>query len=130
MSGGSCLPTRTVSKPRQLAGFLHSGTRCWDANVAQKSGAGGDGAAKVAGIGLGFAPKACAGLPGAAQSNAELRSMTSADRVSRRSFLISVAAGGGGLVLGFELPGGLETARAADRAPEINAWILIRPDDT
>jgi CO/xanthine dehydrogenase Mo-binding subunit len=62
--------------------------------------------------------------------------MTSADRLSRRSFLISVAAVGGALVLGFELPDGGEPARAADgapaaaAAPEINAWILIQPDDT
>jgi isoquinoline 1-oxidoreductase beta subunit len=56
--------------------------------------------------------------------------MTSADRLSRRSFLISAAAGGGGLVLGFELPGGGGPAQAADGAPEINAWIVIRPDDT
>jgi isoquinoline 1-oxidoreductase subunit beta len=55
--------------------------------------------------------------------------MTSADRLSRRSFLISAAAGGGGLVLGFELPGG-GPAQAADGAPEVNAWIVIRPDDT
>jgi isoquinoline 1-oxidoreductase beta subunit len=55
--------------------------------------------------------------------------MPSADRLSRRSFLVSAAAGGGGLVLGFELPGG-GRAQAADGAPEINAWIVIRPDDT
>jgi len=55
--------------------------------------------------------------------------MTSADRLSRRSFLISVAASGGSLVLGIELPGGCEPARAADEAPEINAWIVIAPDD-
>jgi isoquinoline 1-oxidoreductase beta subunit len=55
--------------------------------------------------------------------------MPSADRLSRRSFLISAAAGGGGLVLGFELPGG-GPARAAGGAPEINAWIVIQPDDT
>jgi len=54
--------------------------------------------------------------------------MTSADRLSRRSFLVSAAAGGG-LVLGFELPGG-GPAPAAEGAPEINAWIVIRPDDT
>src|SRR5260370_25068565 len=56
--------------------------------------------------------------------------MTSADRLSGRSFLVSAAAGGGGLVLGFELPDGCEPAQAADPAPEVNAWIVIRPDDT
>jgi isoquinoline 1-oxidoreductase subunit beta len=56
--------------------------------------------------------------------------MTSADRLSRRSFLISVAAGGGGLMLGFTLPGGREPARAAEGPPEVNAWIVIRSDDT
>jgi isoquinoline 1-oxidoreductase beta subunit len=56
--------------------------------------------------------------------------MTSADRLSRRSFLISAAASGGSLVLGFELPGIGDMARAADGAPEVNAWIVIAPDDT
>jgi isoquinoline 1-oxidoreductase subunit beta len=55
--------------------------------------------------------------------------MTSADRLSRRSLLISAAAVGGGLALGFRLPGG-ESAQAAEQAPEVNAWIVIRPDDT
>ena len=56
--------------------------------------------------------------------------MIPADRLSRRSFLITVAAGGSGLVLGFALPGGCEPAQAVDGAPEVNAWIMIRPDDT
>jgi isoquinoline 1-oxidoreductase beta subunit len=66
--------------------------------------------------------------------------MTSADRLSRRSFLVSAAAGGGGLVLGFELPGSRELGRTGARAgesapatgatPEVNAWIVIAPDDT
>jgi isoquinoline 1-oxidoreductase beta subunit len=56
--------------------------------------------------------------------------MTSADRLSRRSFLISAAAGGGGLVLGFALPGVGEPARAADGGPEVNAWIVIGADDS
>jgi isoquinoline 1-oxidoreductase beta subunit len=82
-----------------------------------------------------LAPQACAGLPGAAQSNPEPRSMTSADRLSRRSLLISAVTAGGALVLGFELPDGGEPARAettpaARAAPEVNAWIVIQPDDT
>ena len=56
--------------------------------------------------------------------------MTSADRLSRRSFLITVAAGGGGLALGFALAEGCEPAQAADGAPEVNAWIVIGLDDT
>ncbi len=56
--------------------------------------------------------------------------MTSADRLSRRSFLISAAASGGSLMLGFALPGDADPAQAADGAPEVNAWIVIRPDDT
>ncbi len=54
--------------------------------------------------------------------------MASADPLSRRSLLVSAAAAGGGLMLGFALP--RRRARGADAAPEINAWIVIRPDDT
>ena len=54
--------------------------------------------------------------------------MASADPLSRRSLLISAAAVGGGLVLGFGLPE--DGAAALDAAAEINAWIAIRPDDT
>ncbi len=51
--------------------------------------------------------------------------------MNRRSFLVSVAALGGGLALGFHLPtrSGLGEAEAA-QAAEVNAWILIEPDDT
>jgi isoquinoline 1-oxidoreductase beta subunit len=56
--------------------------------------------------------------------------MTSADRLSRRSLLVRAAASGGGLMLGFWLPGGRAAAQAADEAPEVNAWIIIEPDDT
>jgi isoquinoline 1-oxidoreductase beta subunit len=48
-------------------------------------------------------------------------------KLSRRSFLFATAAAGGGLALGFHLPG---TAHAAAEATEINAWVVIRPDDT
>src|SRR3954447_7545494 len=51
-------------------------------------------------------------------------------RVSRRSFLITAAAAGGGLALGFRVPFGGSVAQAADAAPEINAWVVIHPDDT
>jgi len=58
--------------------------------------------------------------------------MASADPLSRRSLLISAAAVGGSLVLGFDLPDDSAAAAAPGLAlpPEINAWIAIRPDDT
>jgi isoquinoline 1-oxidoreductase beta subunit len=56
--------------------------------------------------------------------------MTSMPRINRRSFLIGTAAVGGGLALGLRLPVGPAVVRAADGTPEINAWVVIRPDDT
>jgi len=56
--------------------------------------------------------------------------MTSMPKFTRRSFIISTAAAGGGLALGLRLPFGPEVVRAADGSPEINAWVVIRPDDT
>jgi isoquinoline 1-oxidoreductase beta subunit len=52
-------------------------------------------------------------------------------RLNRRSFVIGTAAVGGGLAFGLALPfGGSTVARAADGTPEVNAWVVIRPDDT
>ena len=51
-----------------------------------------------------------------------------APRVSRRFFLASAAAAGEGLSLGFRIP--FSVALAADNPPEVNAWVVVRPDDT
>jgi isoquinoline 1-oxidoreductase beta subunit len=51
-------------------------------------------------------------------------------QVSRRSFLASAAAAGGGLSLGFRIRFDIAAAQAADTPPEVNAWVVIRPDDT
>src|SRR6516225_5346892 len=52
-------------------------------------------------------------------------------KINRRGFVLGAAAAGGGLALGFDLPfGGPQVIRAADGSPEINAWVVIRPDDT
>ena len=51
-------------------------------------------------------------------------------KIDRRSFLVGTAAVGGGLALGLNLPFGGSVVRAQDGSPEINAWVVIRPDDT
>jgi isoquinoline 1-oxidoreductase subunit beta len=52
-------------------------------------------------------------------------------KMNRRTFVVSAAAAGGGLALGLELPlGGPQPILAQDGTPEINAWVVIRPDDT
>jgi isoquinoline 1-oxidoreductase subunit beta len=54
-----------------------------------------------------------------------------APQLNRRSFVIGSAALGAGLALGLDLPfGGPTVVRAADGSPEVNAWVVIRPDDT
>src|SRR4051812_35022079 len=54
--------------------------------------------------------------------------MNAISKMNRRSFLVGSAAVSGGFSLGFHLPGG--TAEAAEATPEINAWVVIRPDET
>lgn len=58
--------------------------------------------------------------------------MTYMTEVSRRRFIVGAAAAGGGLAIGFHLPG--KAARGAESAAatgtEVNAWILVHPDET
>jgi isoquinoline 1-oxidoreductase beta subunit len=57
--------------------------------------------------------------------------MNQMPRLNRRAFVVGTAAVGTGLALGFDIPfGGPNVVRAADGAPEVNAWVVIRPDDT
>jgi isoquinoline 1-oxidoreductase beta subunit len=61
--------------------------------------------------------------------------MTYMPKISRRSFVIGTAAAGSGLALGFQFPSGPDAAEAAiamtaTAKPEIDAWVVIQPDDT
>lgn len=52
-------------------------------------------------------------------------------KMNRRAFVIGTAAVGAGLAIGLDIPfGGPAVVRAADGSPEVNAWVVIRPDDT
>ncbi len=56
--------------------------------------------------------------------------MTIELNMNRRTFLTTSVAVGGGLALSLRLPFGPEVVRANDGSPEVNAWVVIRPDDT
>jgi isoquinoline 1-oxidoreductase beta subunit len=53
-------------------------------------------------------------------------------KLSRRAFIVGTAAASGGLAIGMRLPLGAGTAAAntADAGAEINAWVVVKPDDT
>ena len=48
-------------------------------------------------------------------------------KINRRSFVVGSAAAGGGFMLGMALPFGPAHAQGA---PELNAWVVVKPDDT
>jgi isoquinoline 1-oxidoreductase beta subunit len=51
---------------------------------------------------------------------------------SRRKFIVGSAAAGGGLALGLSIPFGARSAAAQGAAAdtEVNAWVVVKPDDT
>ena len=48
--------------------------------------------------------------------------------VSRRKFLVGAGAAAGGLTLGMSIPFD-EAVAQTGATPEVNAWVVIRPDD-
>jgi isoquinoline 1-oxidoreductase subunit beta len=56
--------------------------------------------------------------------------MNTVPQINRRAFVVSAAAFGGGFALGMDLPFGPNVVRAADGAPEVTAWVVIKPDDS
>jgi isoquinoline 1-oxidoreductase beta subunit len=50
--------------------------------------------------------------------------------VTRRTFIGGSAAAAGGLAVGIALPRASEAQISADAPPEVNAWVVIKPDDT
>jgi isoquinoline 1-oxidoreductase beta subunit len=50
-------------------------------------------------------------------------------KMNRRSFVVGTAAVGGGLALGFDLPFGPEASHATVGGPEVNAWVVVQPDE-
>jgi len=51
-------------------------------------------------------------------------------KINRRAFVAGTFAVGGGLAIGLDIPLGAGAVLAADGSPEVNAWVVIRPDDT
>jgi isoquinoline 1-oxidoreductase beta subunit len=57
--------------------------------------------------------------------------MKNTPRISRRTFIVGTASVGGGLALGLRVPfGPLEAHAAANTTTEVNAWVVIKPDDS
>ncbi len=56
--------------------------------------------------------------------------MSYCPQINRRSFVVGATGLGAGLALGIDIPLGPTVVRAADGSPELNAWIVIKPDDS
>src|ERR1700712_1106586 len=77
------------------------------------------------------APSSRCARPSTPPQTPEEAVMNHMPTLNRRAFVIGTAAAGAGLALGLDLPfGGPTVVRAADGSPEVNAWVVIQPDDT
>jgi len=56
--------------------------------------------------------------------------MTNMPGFNRRSFVVGATAAGAGFALGLSLPSKSDAVYAANGSPEVNAWVVIRPDET
>ncbi len=56
--------------------------------------------------------------------------MSAISKLSRRKFIVGSAAAVGGLSLGFHVPFGREALAEGTVPPEVNAWVVVKPDDT
>ena len=56
--------------------------------------------------------------------------MTYMPGFNRRSFMVGATAAGAGFALGLSLPSESNAVYAADDSSEVNAWVVIRPDET
>ena len=56
--------------------------------------------------------------------------MTYMPGFNRRSFMVGATAAGAGFALGLSLLSESDVVYAADGLPEVNAWVVIRPDET
>ena len=54
--------------------------------------------------------------------------LTTTTRLSRRAFVLSSAAAGTGLALGFHFPAAAQSA--SGETPEVNAWVVVQTDET
>jgi isoquinoline 1-oxidoreductase subunit beta len=53
--------------------------------------------------------------------------------LTRRNFIVGTAAAGGGLAIGVRFPfgnGSVEAKTATDTGTEVQAWVVVKPDDT
>ncbi len=53
---------------------------------------------------------------------------TTTTGLSRRAFVLSTAAAGGGMALGFYCP--VAAQSTPSQSPEVNAWVVVQPDET
>jgi len=57
----------------------------------------------------------------------------SIENLSRRTFIVGTAAAAGGLAIGIRLPSGVGSAEAqsaASAGTEVQAWVVVKPDDS